>query len=75
MAAAESDASMLSSDLCEDSDFNEDASSEGFIIVTENMETTSLRDNKGMCMLKVLNASGDFRKLPYPTNLCLSFHA
>ena len=67
---------MLSSDLCEDSDFsNEDESSDGFIIVTENMETMSLRDNKGMCMPKVLNASGDFRKLPYPTNLCLSFHA
>ena len=76
MATAMSDASMLSSDFCEDSDFyNEDESSDEFIVVAKNMETMNLRSNKGMCLLKVLNASGDFRKLPYPTNLCLSFHA
>ena len=76
MAMSESDASMLSSDFCEDSDFfNEDESSDGFTIVTENMGTMNLRDNKGMWMLKVLNASGNFRKLLYPINLCMSFHA
>ena len=48
MATAESDASMLSSDFCEDSDFfNEDESSDEFTIVTENMETMSIGD-KGM---------------------------
>ena len=76
MATSESDASMLSADFCEDSDFfNEDESSDGFTIVTENMETMNLRDDKGMWMLKVLNASGSFRKLLYPINLCMSFHA
>lgn len=47
---------MLSSDFCEDSDFfNEDESSDGFTIVTENMGTVNLGVNKGMWMLKVLN--------------------
>lgn len=49
MATAESDASILSSDFSEDSDFfNEAESSDEVTIVTENMETMSLRDNKGM---------------------------
>lgn len=56
MATSESNASMLSSDFCEDSDFfNEDESSDGFTIVTENMGTVNLGVNKGMWMLKVLN--------------------
>ena len=48
MATAESDASILSSDFFEDSDSFNDESSDEFIIVTKNMETMNLGDNKGM---------------------------
>ena len=49
MATAESDASMWSSDFCEDSDSsNENESSDELIFVTENMEMIELRDNQGM---------------------------
>ena len=48
MATAESDALILSFDFCEDSDsLSEGQSSDGFTIVTENMDPMNLKDSKG----------------------------